>query len=288
MKALVCALMALLSLQSFGQTVWRKPLRHFLQATPSASNAIPYGNNSSAGKYVLAKDANIYYEVYGKGKPIVVLHGGIFGSIIELGALIHTLAKQYQVIAVSTRGHGKSEIGSEPLTYEQKANDVYAVIKATTKDSVVIIGFSDGGYTGFKLASMYPQLVRKMVAIGAAELQPGMRNFNFDAEQVISYDTAYWRQQLALMPEPKRLQEWFTKMSDFYNHLVVDKALLQTVKCPVLVMAGDRDVSNPVQRVLNTANMLSKSQISIVPNCTHPVFLENFAAVWASIVPFLQ
>jgi pimeloyl-ACP methyl ester carboxylesterase len=146
--------------------------------------SVPYGNNPQAGRYALAEEAKIYYEVYGKGKPFVLLHGGIMGSIDEMGQFIDSLSKTYQVIAVSTRGHGKSEIGLTPLSYEQKVNDIIAVINAITKDSVMVLGFSDGAYTGYKLASMYPSRIKKLIAIGAGEQVPGLRKVILDAKSV--------------------------------------------------------------------------------------------------------
>lgn len=156
MKVILLWLLMLLGLHTYSQQQASKPLIHFMQKTPSPANAIQYGNNPKAGHYANVGDAKIYYEVYGKGRPIVILHGGIFGSTYEMHQFIDSLSKNYQVIAVSTRGHGKSALGTEPITYEQKANDVLAVINAVTKDSVIVLGFSDGGYAGYKLASMYP------------------------------------------------------------------------------------------------------------------------------------
>ncbi|WP_375435014.1 alpha/beta fold hydrolase [uncultured Hymenobacter sp.] len=278
----------LLTTAAFGQQRPAKPLRAFMQATPSPKGAIQYGNNPKAGHYAQAGDAKIYYEVYGKGRPFVLLHGGIFGSTYEMHQLIDSLSRQYQVIAVSTRGHGKSELGTAPLTYEQRANDVLAVLKATTRDSAIVFGFSDGGFTGFKLASLYPERVRKLIVMGASELAPGMRDFTFSTQQALALDSAYIRQQLALMPQPKRLAEMFTQVGTMYSHLTVDKALLQTIQCPTLVMAGDRDEGNPVQRVLNTAQLIRRSQLAIVPNASHGAFLINFPATWADMVPFLK
>ena len=210
MKIILFHLFAFICFQSFGQQHDAKPLRHFMQAASSPSNEIQYGNNPQAGKYANAGDAKIYYEVYGEGKPVVILHGGIFGSTYEMYQFIDSLSKNYKVIAVSTRGHGKSELGTQPITYEQKANDVMAVINAETKDSVIVLGFSDGGYAGYKLASMYPGTVKKMIAIGATELYPGLRDFSFDVKQVLALDSNYWKQQFTLMPEPQRLQEMFS------------------------------------------------------------------------------
>ncbi len=251
-------------------------------------NKIPYGANENAGRYVQANDAKIYYEVYGKGQPIVLLHGGLFGSTIEMADFIDRLQQDFQVIAVSTRGHGKSEMGAEPLTLEQRANDVLAVVQAVTKDSVMVLGFSDGGYTAYQFGAMYPNKVKKMIVMGAGELYPGLRAFKFTAKQAVEMDTTYWQQQLKLMPEPNRLEEMFAQVSNCYNKATVGKALLGAIKCPVLVLAGDRDQGNTVEHVINAARMIPNHQIGIIPNTTHTVFLENFAAVWASIEPFLR
>lgn len=142
-------------LNTYSQQKVQKPLRSFMQTIPSPANETQYGNNPKAGHYVYVGDAKIYYEVYGKGQPLLMLHGGILGATYDFAQLIDSLSKCYQVIAVSTRGHGKSELGSTPFSYKQRANDALAVIKAVTKDSAIVFGFSDGGYTGYELASMY-------------------------------------------------------------------------------------------------------------------------------------
>ncbi|TRX02000.1 alpha/beta fold hydrolase [Flavobacterium gawalongense] len=268
---------------AFGQ----KPLRHFMQP-PNVINNIPYGNNPQAGHYVQSKDAKIYYEVYGKGQPIVVLHGGLFGSTTEMARIIDSLANDFQVIAISTRGHGKSEIGVEPLTLEQRANDVLAVIHEATKEKVMILGFSDGGFTAYKFGSMYPDKVKKMIVIGAGVLYPGLRDFNFNFNQAMEMDTEFWAQQRALMPEPNRLEEVFKQVSNCYNQLTVGAALLGSIQCPVLLMAGDRDEGNSVQNVLNAALLIRNHQLAIIPNAGHPAFIVNFNAAWASIAPFID
>jgi pimeloyl-ACP methyl ester carboxylesterase len=90
------------------------------------------------------------------------------------------------------------------------------------------------------------------------------------------------------MPEPQRLQDMFTQLGKMYNPLTLGKDFFQTIQCPVLVMAGDRDQANPPLRVVSTAQMIPRSQVGLIPNCTHGVFLENFPAVWACVVPFLK
>jgi pimeloyl-ACP methyl ester carboxylesterase len=253
----------------------------------SAGNKIPYGTNSQAGQYVQAGDAKIYFEIYGSGKPIVLLHGGIMGSIGEMGQFIDSLKSNYQVIAMATRGHGKSEIGYGPITYELKANDVMAVVNAVTKDEVTILGFSDGAYTGYKVASMYPERVKKLIAIGAGEQIPGLRKVVFSGP-MFNLKSDMWKQRLAQTPQPERFEEFLNNMANFYNTMTASKELFASIKCPVLVMAGERDLNAPLPTVINAYNMIPKSQLSIIPNAGHVVFMENFAAVWASMVPFLK
>src|SRR3954471_13041320 len=126
MKKILFSVLTFLCVYTFGQKQAPKQLIHFMQQTPLPANEIPYGANPKAGKYVQAGDAKIYYEVYGKGEPFVVLHGGGYGSTYEMFQFIDSLSKMYQVIAISTRGHGKSEIGSTSVTYEQRGNDMMA------------------------------------------------------------------------------------------------------------------------------------------------------------------
>jgi pimeloyl-ACP methyl ester carboxylesterase len=265
----------------------QKPLIRAFQA-PGVVNKTPYGANTKLGKYVQSKDAKIYYEVYGKGQPILVMHGGLFGSTVEMADFIDKLKLNYQVIAMSLRGHGKSELGTEPISMEQRANDAMAVVNAVTKDSIMVLGFSDGGYAAYQMAALYPNRVKKMVVIGAGELYPGQREFVFTAKQAMTFDKAFFEQQLKLMPEPNRLEDLFSGVNTCYTKLTIGKDLLSSIKCPVLVMAGDKDDSNPVERVVNAARFIPKHQISIIPNTTHECFTENFKACWAAMEPFIK
>ena len=171
-----------------------------------------------------------------------MLHGGILGATYDFAQLIDSLSKRFQVIAVSARGHGKPELGSTPFSYKQRAADAVAVINVVTKDSVIVFGFSNGGYTGYELASMYPEKVKKLIVIGASERNPSMPfKLRFTLEAACQMDSAFINQQRSLMPEPQRLKEVFTTVGDYYNNqLLTDSTLFTTIKCQVLVMAGDR------------------------------------------------
>src|SRR6476620_3714226 len=138
MKAILLSLLTLLCLHTYSQQKTLKHLKSFMQTSPSPANEIPYGANPKAGHYVNVGDAKIYYEVYGKGQPLVMLHGGILGATYDFAQLIDSLSKHFQVIAISTRGHGKSELGSTPFSYKPRANHALQVIKAVTGDSIIV------------------------------------------------------------------------------------------------------------------------------------------------------
>jgi pimeloyl-ACP methyl ester carboxylesterase len=288
MKTILFAVLIFFCEYTLGQQQAPKQLRHFMQQAPLPANEIPYGANPKAGHYIQTGDARIYYEVYGKGKPVVVLHGSIVGSSYEMYPFIDSLKKTYRVIVVSTRGHGRSEMGSQTPSFEAKAGDVDIIIKAETKDSVTVLGFSDGAYTGYFLAVAHPEKVKKLIAIGAGEWKPGFRTFNNSRNGLFSMDSLYFKQQLALMPEPQRYDEWLETVNKYYNQLNVSKETLSRIQCPVLVMAGELDQNAPLKTVIAAYEMIPHAQLSIIPNAPHPVFLVNFPAVWTSILPFLR
>ncbi len=286
LRALLWSMMSLWSLTAVAQD---GGLRAFMQPEEYVGSVIQYGNNPQAGHYVQAGDAKIYYEVYGAGEPVVVLHGGGVGCTYEMGQFIDSLSVNYQVIAVSTRGHGRSEIGTVPISHEQRANDVYAVMQDIIPGrKAIVLGFSDGAYTGYKLASMYPEAVKKLIAIGAGENVPALRRIPLQSvEEIEKADPLFMRAQMALMPEPERLQEYWNDFYTFYNNLTVSKELFAGIHCPVLVMCGELDPNAPLASVIAAYQMIPDCRLAVIAGAGHPAFITNFPAVWTNILPFL-
>jgi pimeloyl-ACP methyl ester carboxylesterase len=251
---------------------------------------IPYGNNPLVGKYVNVGDARLYYEIYGHGQPLVMLHGGVYGYIDEFEPFISKLSENYQVICIATRGHGKSEIGSTPFTWQQRAEDAYQVIRAITKDSVIVLGFSDGGSAAYTLAALHPELVKKLIDIGSGDHPKDGRvnKANYTPEMLLGQAKDYFDSRLALMPEPKRWGECLAWMNKLYNEDYLSKETFEKIKCPTLVMGGDRDEGNSVEALLKASRMISNSSLAIIGGCHHVVFYCNFPAVWESVDFFLK
>ena len=263
-------------------------MRYFMQQPGVQGSATPYGNNKKAGHYVQAGDAKIYYEVYGKGKPLFVFHGGGVGTPYEMGQLIDKLQHDYQVIAVSTRGHGRSEIGHSPLTYEQKAEDMLAVMNAVTNESAILLGFSDGAYTAYKVASMYPERVDRVIAIGAGTLKKGFFSGEMKVEDLAKIDAQFIEQQKKIMPEPERFQEFCTNYMKFWSQMEVGEDFLKTIQCPVLLIAGDEDDHAPMVTMVEAEQYIPKASLCIVPKAWHSAFIDNFPVTWTAMQQFLK
>ena len=273
----------------FAMPVYSQNVHYFEQTDQDTVSQVPYGNNAQAGHYVKADDARIYYEVYGKGEPVLVLHGGGVGCTYEMGRFIDELSKDHLVIAPSTRGQGKSEIGVKPITYVQKAEDMMAVVNQVTKKPMVILGFSDGAYTAYKIAVMYPDRVKKVVAIGAGENIPGLRKIPMNTlADFAAFDKRFIDEKVALCPEPEKLPDFLNRYFTFFNNERISKELFNSIRCPVLVIAGELDPNAPLDTVINAYKMIPNAQLAIIANAPHQVFITNFEAVWANVKPFLQ
>ncbi|MGC4035879.1 MAG: alpha/beta hydrolase [Chitinophagaceae bacterium] len=254
------------------------------------SQSVPYGNNPAAGHYFSVGDAKLYYEVYGHGQPLVMLHGGVYGYIDEFEPFIAKLAENYQVICIGTRGHGKSEIGHTQFSYAQRAEDAYKVVRSITKDSVIVLGFSDGAFGALKLAAMHPELVKKLISIGGGDYPKDRKTekYYYTPESLMKSDSAFFAGRVALMPEPKRWKEDLDMLNKMYNEDFVSTETFSAIKCPTLVMNGDRDGDNSIDAVVKCAKAIKGSQLAIIAGCWHVVFFCNFPAVWAAIDPFLK
>lgn len=228
--------------------------RYFMQPETVPGSATLYGNNTSAGTYIQSGDAKLYYETYGSGKPFFLFHGGGFGSPYEMGRIIDALRTHFQVVIISTRGHGRSEIGHTPITLEQKARDMLTVMRSIMDRPAPILGFSDGAYTAYALAALEPTAVERLAAIGAGTLKPGFFPSTLPLERLEQADGAYVAQMRSLMPEPDRLQEFLNTYMAFWHRTGIGKDLLASIQCPVLLIGGDRDTHAPPAPCLKRIN----------------------------------
>jgi pimeloyl-ACP methyl ester carboxylesterase len=243
------------------------------------SETIRYGANAAAGHYLHVDDVNVYYETYGSGgTPLVLLHGGLYGYIEEFSGLIDELSKHRRVIAIATRGHGKSEIGTKPFSYTLFASDAYAVIRHETSEKVDVLGFSDGAVTSYTLATAHPELLRRLVAIG------GPRKFtdwtpaaqaefrNTKPSDVARDSPQFVSDRQKLMPQPERWEEFVARLDAMeLGPVYATDAQIQSIQVPTLIIAGDHDPYNQTAKSVELFQLLPKGELAIIPGCGHVV-----------------
>jgi pimeloyl-ACP methyl ester carboxylesterase len=260
------------------------------------SEKISYGANPAAGHYLRVDDAKIYYEAYGSGgTPLVLLHGGLYGYIAEFGELIGELSKHRRVIAIATRGHGKSDLGTKPFSYVLFANDAYAVIRHETSEKVDVLGFSDGAVTSYTLAAAHPELVRRLVAIGGprkfADWTPGAQaEFRNAKPGDVERDSPQFvAERKKLMPEPEKWQEFVERVNAMESGPVyVTDEQIRSIKVPTLVVAGDHDPYNQIAKFVELFQFLPDGELAIIPGCGHVVLACKGSFTIAAVGTFLD
>src|SRR5579871_4653884 len=131
-----------------------------------AQQSINYGNNPAAGKYYHIRGINMYCEIYGEGKPLLLIHGN-GGSISAFRNNIPYFAKKYKVIALDSRSQGKTIDTNDSFSFEMMADDEAALLDALHIDSAYVIGWSDGGINALLLSMRHPKKVIKLASTGA-------------------------------------------------------------------------------------------------------------------------
>lgn len=266
-----------------------------VQAQDNAER-IPYGANSAAGHYLHVNDVNIYYETYGSGgTPLVLLHGGLYGYIEEFGGLISELSKHRRVIAIATRGHGKSEIGTKPFSYALFASDAVAVIHHETTGKIDLLGFSDGAVTSYALASAHPELIRRLIAIG------GPRKFTdwpLDAQAALKKSKPtdverdspeFVASRKRLMPQPERWLEFNEKLLALWaGPIYVTDKQIQSIKAPTLIIMGDHDQYNLIPKMAELFHLLPQGEMAVIPGCGHVVLDCKGQFTIAAVETFLD
>ena len=257
-NALICNmkhlfLLLVISLSAFGQ------------------QKIPYGNNPKAGHYAAIRGINLYYETYGKGAPLLFIHGNT-GSIKDFSNQIPFFSKHYQVIIADNRSHGKSIDTQDSLSYEQMADDFVALLDHLKIDSVNVVGWSDGGINGLLLASRHPNKVRKLAVTGANLIPDPIKSTDPWVVEFVNkaIDSL---QKTPVSVERNRMLK-LTRLLVEQPHIT--HADLGKIECPTLVIGGDHDVILP-HHTLEIASAIKRSYLWILPNSGHstPVFYKN-------------
>src|SRR3954466_6907714 len=255
------------------------PARHAAQA-----DATPRTETTPQSGYAPVNGLQMYYEIHGSGEPLVLLHGA-FGAIDLWGPILTTLAETHQVIAVELQGHGHTaDILDRPLSYEQMADDVAALMEHLGIAQADGVGYSMGGTTGLQLVIRHPDRVRKLVAVSAnyrsdgyyPELLAGLQQLTLETFAGTPEEAAYLRHA----PHPEDFPVLVEKQKVLPQAFAFPDEDVAAITAPMLVVLGDSDIVRPEHAVAlfrllgggvpsDLTGSLPNSQLAILPGTTH-------------------
>jgi pimeloyl-ACP methyl ester carboxylesterase len=247
--------------------------------------------------YADVNGLHLYYETYGSGAPLVLLHGGMLTIDLNFASLIPTLAQTHTVIGVEMQGHGRTANIDREITYANLATDIVALLDHLGIERAAVLGHSMGGGVALELAVNHPDRVSAIVPISASVSKDGMHPDLLDpstfetssimptVQDFADFKGAYER----LSPHPEQFDAFLMSLSGMDSDFAgwTDEQLAG-ISCPVLIVQGDNDFTT----VPHAGVMLAKipnSTLAVIPATTHmqvtrrdtillPVLEQFFAA----------
>ena len=222
-------------------------------------------NQPTKAETVFINGKNIYYEVYGKGTPLFMLHGYTQSSEVWRDH-VKDFIDDYQVYLVDLTGHGKSDAFTETLSINKVAEDLNMLVQYLKLDKINALGFSYGGDVLYQLAIINPSLIDSMVTIGSLGSW-SIKDYP-EIERSYTYEIAKdypWIKGAHKSDEQVRIM-----FEQFKNYSIrISNDDLKRIKANVLIVAGDNDQGVPLEEVIRSRRYLSNSDLWIIPNVGH-------------------
>jgi pimeloyl-ACP methyl ester carboxylesterase len=253
--------------------------------------------------YAPVNGIKVYYEVYGEGDPVVLIHGAFYTIDMNWGQLIPELSKTRKVIAIEMQGHGHTPFSERKLSFTALASDVEKVMDYLKIDSADIVGYSMGGSVAYQFAVQNPARLRRLVIISSTykssgwlpEVNSAFENFKpefFDntpiktAYDAVAPDKTKWR---------KFLEQMFAFAKTSFN---VGDSNIAKISAPVLIISGDNDGLDKIE-LMKTYKLLGggvaaglqpmpKSQLAIVPSQDHVSLMMQTQTILGYLTNFLK
>ncbi len=244
------------------------------------------------GEYVDVGDVSIWYAEEGSGKPLVLLHGGLCTNE-TWAAQTPAFAQQFRVIAPERRGHGHTADVAGPLTYSAMANDMIGVLDRVVGMPAHLVGWSDGGILALMIAIARPDLVAKLVAIGAnydpSGMVPGVQEM-FARTAPDSAEMATLRGPYE-MHSPDGPEHWPIVFDKFVELIRLEPNIsleeLGRISARTLVLVGDDDFVS-LEHTAALFRAIPNSELAVIPGTSHAVAMEKPELVNRIVLDFLQ
>jgi pimeloyl-ACP methyl ester carboxylesterase len=258
---------------------------HAAQEKSATQTALPKPTKSG---HVAVNGVNYYYAVYGKGEPLLLLHGGL-GQIEMFGPNLTRLAQSRQVIGVDLQGHGRTALGDRAISLADMGNDMAGVLEKLGYDKVDVLGYSMGGGIAFQFAIQHPQMVRRLALVSAGYAADGFYPEMLPQQAAVGAamaehmkETPMYKSYAAIAPHPEEFPKLLDQMGALMRKPYDFSADVKKLTMPVILIFGDSDMYRPEHIVkfyqllgggLKDAGWqrehMSQNRLAILPNITH-------------------
>ncbi|MBX9805711.1 MAG: alpha/beta hydrolase [Alphaproteobacteria bacterium] len=241
------------------------------------------GFNHRSGDYLDIDDAKIYYEVIGnQSAPALLFLHGALGNIADFNGLISGLKEDFKIIGIDNRGHGKSSLGSQELSYELLQKEVEIILKYLSIDSLSILGFSNGGTVAYRLAALSNFKINKLITIGSPWSTKHVEHLMDTYSQLTS---CIWKEQCPsdydsyekLNPSPD-----FDRLFKEVIKLALDRSekgrpndRVKAISCSLLAARGENDPIVSRSDIVELSELVRKTQRFHIPSAGHEDVLSQ-------------
>jgi len=289
-----------------------RPTRSILIAAAAAITATvplpaqnPVAKPDSSG-YVAANGVDYWFEIRGKGEPLVLLHGGLM-STEGFGPTLTKLAETRRVIGVDLQGHGRTALGTRAIDPVDIGRDIAVVVQRLGLRQIDVMGYSFGGAVAMHLAAQNPALVRRLVLVSMPYAQNGFFPEMLPQQAAVSAAAAeamkempIYKAYAAIAPRPQDFPKLLDAMGEYMRRSYDWSAIVRQLSMPVMLVYGDADMIRPEHAVSFyqllggglkdagwTREHMSRNRLAILPDLTH--YEMGAAPILApTVLPFLD
>lgn len=256
--------------------------------------------------YATANGIKYYYEISGKGEPLLLLHGGL-GSGGMFAPILPAFTHHRQVILVDLQGHGRTELGKRRIDMIDLGDDMASVLKQLGYKNVDVMGYSFGGGVAFRFAAQHPEMVRRLALVSAGfaadAFYPEMRAMQKDVGAAMAEQmkpTPMYQSYVAVAPKPDDFPRLLDAMGELMRSTFDYRDDVKKLTMPTMLVFGDSDMYRPEHIVefykllgggLRDAGWqretMAKNRLAIIPDQTHYDIFFSPKLV-ATVLPFLD
>jgi len=257
-------------------------------AAPAASKQAAANPKPTNSGHVRANGVDYYYATYGKGEPLLLLHGGL-GQIEMFGPNLAALAAGRTVIGVDLQGHGRSSLGDRDIDPVAMGDDMAVILQQLGQKQVDVMGYSMGAAVAFRFAAQHPAMVRRLVLVSGGFAQDGFFPEMLPQQAAVGAamadgmkETPMYKSYMAIAPHPEDFPRWLDKMGAWMRKPYDWSEDVKKLTMPVMLIYGDSDMWRPEHEVkfyqllgggLKDAGWqrenMGKNRLAILPNVTH-------------------